>query len=112
MPGSSLAGPTRSLRGERKEARLVEGVGAVGHQLAQEDLTVGVDGVNHEVQQLLDLCLEAVLAHRDLRGQWVRGGIGKHGVPTGNSRLRRPPAQAYLCRRLRPRAARTPSHTR
>ena len=43
------------------EVELVDGIGRVGDQLAQEDLPVGVDGVDHEVQELLALCLE--LAH-------------------------------------------------
>ena len=45
--------------GERLEAQLVAGVGGVGDQLAQEDLLVAVQGVDHQVEQLLDLGLEA-----------------------------------------------------
>ncbi len=45
--------------GHRFEAQLVAGVGRVRHQLAQEDLLVAVQGVDHQVQQLLDLGLEA-----------------------------------------------------
>ena len=48
---------------ERLEVHLVEGVGGVGDQLAEEDLLVGVDGVDHQVQQALGLGLE--LAHCD-----------------------------------------------
>ncbi len=44
---------------ERLEAQLVAGVGGVGNQFAQEDLLVAVQGVDHQVQQLLDLGLEA-----------------------------------------------------
>jgi hypothetical protein len=41
------------------EAQLVAGVRGVGNQLAQEDLAVGVQRVDHQLQQLLDLGLEA-----------------------------------------------------
>jgi hypothetical protein len=44
---------------EGLEAQLVAGVGGVGNQLAQEDLAVGVQRVDHQVKQLLDLGLEA-----------------------------------------------------
>ena len=47
--------------GEALEVELVDGIRGVGHQLAEEDLPIGVDGVDHEVEQLLALCLE--LAH-------------------------------------------------
>ena len=50
--------------GEAAEVQLVHGIRRVGDELAQENLAVGVDGVNHEVEQLLALCLE--LAHRFL----------------------------------------------
>ena len=45
--------------GDRLEPQLVAGVGGVRDQLAQEDLLVAVQGVDHQVQQLLDLGLEA-----------------------------------------------------
>ena len=45
--------------GQRLEAQLVAGVGGVRDQLAQEDLLVAVQGVDHQVQQLLDFGLEA-----------------------------------------------------
>ena len=51
------------------EPALVERVGAVRDQLAEEDVLVGVERVDHEVEQLLDLGLEVVtfegLAHGD-----------------------------------------------
>ena len=47
------------LVGERLEAQLVAGVRRVRDQLAQEDLLVAVQGVDHQVEQLLDLGLEA-----------------------------------------------------
>jgi hypothetical protein len=45
--------------GQGFEAQLVGGVGGVGDQLAQEDFLVGIQRVDHEVQQLLHLGLEA-----------------------------------------------------
>jgi len=44
--------------GEAHEGELVDGVGGVGHELSQEDLLVGVDRVDHEVEELLALRLE------------------------------------------------------
>ena len=44
--------------GQALEVELVDGVGGVGDELAQEDLAVGVDGVDHEVEELFALCLE------------------------------------------------------
>ena len=43
------------------EVELVHSVGSVGDKLAQEDLFIGIDGVNHQIEQLFALCLE--LAH-------------------------------------------------
>ena len=42
------------------ETQLVGGIGSVGDQLAQEDLAIAVERMNHEVKQLLHLGLEAV----------------------------------------------------
>ena len=44
--------------GEAHEGELVDGVGRVGHELSKEDLLVGVDRVDHEVEELLALRLE------------------------------------------------------
>ena len=44
--------------GEALEAQLVDGVRRVRDELPQEDLLVGVDRVDHEVEQLLALGLE------------------------------------------------------
>ena len=49
----------KRLVGERLEAQLVRRVGRVGNELAQKDLLVAVQGVNHQVQKLFDLGLEA-----------------------------------------------------
>ena len=51
-----------------QEAQLVQGVGGVGHQLAQKDFAVGVDGVGDDLQQLGDLRLE-------LAGALFRGHV-------------------------------------
>ena len=44
--------------GERLISDLVQGIGAVGDKLSQEDLLVRVDGVDNEAQKLGDLSLE------------------------------------------------------
>ena len=44
---------------QRLEAQLVAGVRRVGDQLAQEDLAVRVQRMDHELQELPDLGLEA-----------------------------------------------------
>ena len=44
-------------------AQLVAGVAGVGDDLPEEDLLVGVDGVDHQVQQPLGLRLELFLCH-------------------------------------------------
>jgi hypothetical protein len=41
------------------EAQLVAGIRRIGDQLAQEDLAVAVERVDHEIEQLLDLGLES-----------------------------------------------------
>ena len=46
--------------GDRLVAQLVAGVGGVGDELAQEDVRLGVDRVNHQVQELGDLRLEGM----------------------------------------------------
>ena len=43
---------------EALEDEFVHGVGGVGDELAQENLAVGVDRVDHEVEELLALSLE------------------------------------------------------
>lgn len=44
---------------QRLEAQLVAGIGCVGNQLAQEDVAVAVERVDHQIEQLLDLGLES-----------------------------------------------------
>jgi hypothetical protein len=55
-----LAGGHELRVRERLEADLVEGVGGVRDQLAQEDVLMRVERVDHQVQQLADLGLELV----------------------------------------------------
>jgi hypothetical protein len=58
--------------GDRLVAQLVAGVGGVGDQLAQEDVGLRIDRVNHQVQQFGDFGLEGV---------GVSGLVLGHGVP-------------------------------
>ena len=43
--------------------KFVDGIRSVGDQLTQEDLLVGVDGVDHHVHQLFGFCLKLFLFH-------------------------------------------------
>ena len=43
--------------------QLVDGVRSVGDQLPQEDLFIGIDGVDHHVHQFFALCLKFFLGH-------------------------------------------------
>ena len=52
----ALAGELGVRQGQ--ETPLVEGVGGIGDQLAQEDLAVGVDRVDHHVEEFFDFGLE------------------------------------------------------
>jgi hypothetical protein len=54
-----------------REAHPVAGIGGVGDQLPQEDLAVAVERVDHELQQLTHLGLEAV----GLAGSGGGGGL-------------------------------------
>ncbi len=59
-PGNAN-GPLRLgnlLVGERLVSRLVDRVGCVGNQLAQENLLMRVQRVNHKIQELFDFGLE------------------------------------------------------
>ena len=60
---------------EALEVELVDGVRGVGDQLAEEDLAVGVDGVDHEVEELLALCLELAHATRPFPCCLVERGL-------------------------------------
>ena len=62
-PDRQLAVRAEQLRLRQcQEAQLVVGVRGVGDQFAQEDLPVAVQGVDHQLQQLADFCLEAQLS--------------------------------------------------
>lgn len=58
--------------GEAQVAQLFQGVGGVGHQLADEDLAVGVEGIDDDVQQLADFGLEGLVGGRSV------GLVGAH----------------------------------
>ena len=70
---------------ERLEPELVDGVGGVADELAQEDLGMAVQRVDHELQQLLDFRLEAAglrgcggagrrVGHANVRYAWFESG--------------------------------------
>ena len=40
--------------------QLFECIAGVGNQLTDEDLLIRVEGMNNDIQQLADLCLECV----------------------------------------------------
>ncbi len=61
---------------QRLEAQLVAGVRGVGDQLAQKDFAVAVERMDHQLQQLLDLGLEA----QGLARAAVGGGRCRHWV--------------------------------
>ena len=48
----------QAVIGQGLETQLVDGITGVGDQLAQENLLVGVQGVNHQMKKLLGLGLE------------------------------------------------------
>ncbi len=72
--------------GERLEAQAVERVRGVGDQLAQEDLLVGVERVDDDVEELLGLRLEGVggcVHGLSLNSVGVQGLVqGLHHAPT------------------------------
>jgi hypothetical protein len=61
--------------GQRLEAAAVHGVGGVGDQLAQEDLALGVERVDHQIQQAADLGAEFMPLH----------GFAHHSLPRGST---------------------------
>ena len=40
------------------ETRLVQSIGCIRHQFPDENVFVGIDGMNHQLQQLLNFCLK------------------------------------------------------
>ena len=63
--------------GQAEIAQLVDGIGGVGDDLAEEDLLMGIDGVDHHVQQTLGLGFEFFLAH----GFVLSMGMGGAAAP-------------------------------
>ena len=49
--------------GKSLVGQLVFRIAGVGDELPEEDLLVGVDGVDHQVQQALGFCLKLFLCH-------------------------------------------------
>ena len=49
--------------GQALEIALIAGIGCVGNQLTQEDIAVGVDGVDHQVHQFFAFGFELVHSH-------------------------------------------------
>jgi len=58
------------LVGEGLEADLVERIRGVGDELPQEDLLVGVERVDDEGQQLVDLCEAERRVQAGVCGKW------------------------------------------
>ena len=58
-----LAVQAHGLVRQRLVAQLVAGVAGVGDDLPQEDLLVGVDGVDHQIQQPLGFRFELLFCH-------------------------------------------------
>ena len=85
---------------QRLQVELVEGVRRVGYQLAQEDVLVRVDGVHHQIEELLAFRLE--LAHGACPSfpSWFLGERGRGCVP------RRAALSLRLPAILEPRCAR------
>ena len=63
---------------QRLEAQLVAGVGGVGNQLAQENLLVAVQGVDHQLQQLLYFSLETQGFAIGIRGSRLGHAYNSH----------------------------------
>ena len=65
------------LVGQGLEATAVHGVGRIGHQFPQKDLAVGIEGVDHEVQQAPDLGTEFVPFHGVAQGSASEGFLAR-----------------------------------
>ena len=89
------AGADEAGAGDLEEADLVQRVRRVAHELTQEDLAVRVDGMDHQVQELLDLGLEAML---DSTHRGLRSGVRDAPVGTGDGAARvRATRRGSLC---------------
>ena len=51
------------LVAERLVVQFVDSIGSVGNELPEENLLVGVDGVDHHIQDAFGFCLELFLCH-------------------------------------------------
>ena len=60
MRTAASSGQRERRIGQRLEAAAVDRVGGVGDQLAQEDLALGVERMDHEIEQPPDLGAEFV----------------------------------------------------
>ena len=65
LNGDSKIVPVQAhlLIGEGLIGQLVHGIGGIGDDLPEENLLVGIDGVDHQVQQTLGLCPKLLLFH-------------------------------------------------
>ena len=75
---------------------LIESVRGVGDELSEEDLLVGVEGVDDERQQLVDVALEGCAGRA---AGWRRGVVGgevlqREAAPRSKSSSPRGPAKA------------------
>lgn len=61
--GELVAADAHLIVGETEIAQLIDGVRGVGDDLPQEDLLVGIDRVDHQVQQPLGLRFEFLSFH-------------------------------------------------
>ncbi len=64
-------------RRDRLVAQLVEGVGGVRNQLAQEDVGLRIDRVHHQVQQLGDLGLKWLVLGNGIRRHYRSRSSGR-----------------------------------
>ena len=69
--GKVLPGNAHLVIGQGRVGQLINGIGGIGDDLPQKDLPVGIDGVNHEVQQTLGLGFKLVLFHSDSCPFWL-----------------------------------------
>ncbi len=74
MPSCGSSREQRGV-GDGREAQPVAGIRGIGDQLAQEDLPVAVQGVDHELQQLTHLGLKAVRLPLRCRRRAGRGSV-------------------------------------
>lgn len=58
-----LPGYVRQMLGQRPVIELVQRVAGVGNQLPQEDFPMGVNGIDHQIEQPLGLCFELFASH-------------------------------------------------